>query len=112
MIPEAPPSAQLHGDGVYLIVGGLGGVGQSLIRWMSERGARHIVTLSRSDSPSTSAVALMEELRASGTDLLHMKCDVTSLDEVQAVLKRLHEQPSFGRVLGVINSAMVIKVRR
>jgi NAD(P)-dependent dehydrogenase (short-subunit alcohol dehydrogenase family) len=77
---------------------------------MAARGARHIVTLSRSDKPSASAQALMEEMRASGVDLLHMKCDISSLEEVKATLSEIDGQCGFGRVLGVIHSAMVIQV--
>ena len=35
-------------DGTYLITGGTGGVGQAVAKWLTDRGARHLVLTSRS----------------------------------------------------------------
>lgn len=56
-IPEDPSqlsatkyesSVSLSPDVSYLIVGGLGGLGRAISRWMVEEGARSLVLLSRS----------------------------------------------------------------
>lgn len=36
----------LHSDVSYLLVGGLGGIGCAVVRWMVEKGARHLDSLS------------------------------------------------------------------
>lgn len=48
----------------YLLVGGLGGLGRSLTTWMTSRGARHFIFLSRSGSSKPSAQALLSDLHA------------------------------------------------
>jgi acyl transferase domain-containing protein/SAM-dependent methyltransferase/acyl carrier protein len=44
-------SLTLRSDGVYLITGGLGGLGLKIARWMAEQGARHLVLLGRGGLP-------------------------------------------------------------
>lgn len=41
----APP--KMRDDGVYIITGGLGGLGLETARWLVEKGARHLVLLGR-----------------------------------------------------------------
>ncbi|KAJ8668373.1 hypothetical protein QAD02_010036 [Eretmocerus hayati] len=45
---EAIPRYNCIGDRSYIIVGGLGGIGLELVDWMTYRGAKNIVILSRS----------------------------------------------------------------
>ena len=51
-----PPSEPLtlRADGSYLITGGLGGLGLEVADWMAQRGAGHIVLLSRRNFPDRS----------------------------------------------------------
>jgi len=57
-VPCQPAKAEevvFRNDASYLMVGGLGGLGQSLIKWMLAHGARHFVFLSRSGNKDGSA---------------------------------------------------------
>lgn len=51
MIPSAP-TVNFDSESCYVITGALGGLGQSLIRWMGDRGARRLALLSRRDITS------------------------------------------------------------
>jgi NADPH:quinone reductase and related Zn-dependent oxidoreductases len=46
------PDDLLRHDATYVIIGGTGGLGRSISRWMISKGARHIVLLSRRGSSS------------------------------------------------------------
>ncbi|EHK97750.1 putative Phthiocerol synthesis polyketide synthase type I PpsC [Glarea lozoyensis 74030] len=46
------PKLKLNPDAGYLLVGGLGGLGRAVSTWMVERGARHLIFLSRSAGKS------------------------------------------------------------
>ncbi|KAJ6259245.1 hypothetical protein Dda_6144 [Drechslerella dactyloides] len=46
----------------YVIAGGLGGLGRVAARWMAERGAKHLILLSRSGPRTAEAHELMDEL--------------------------------------------------
>jgi NADPH:quinone reductase-like Zn-dependent oxidoreductase len=60
MVPVLPrmPAAKLPHDASYLIVGGNGGLGQSVAHWMVLRGARNLILLSRSAATSERMLAL------------------------------------------------------
>ena len=62
-----PPSdpLTLRVDGSYLITGGLGGLGLEVANWMAQRGAGHIVLLSRRNFPDRSR---WERLNVENTD--------------------------------------------
>ncbi|KAK4453396.1 ketoacyl-synt-domain-containing protein [Podospora aff. communis PSN243] len=45
-------TADLDPNGIYVIVGGFGGLGLGIAEWMVEQGAGHIVLLSRSAAPA------------------------------------------------------------
>jgi acyl transferase domain-containing protein/thioesterase domain-containing protein/SAM-dependent methyltransferase/aryl carrier-like protein len=51
--PEPQPAKLvLRNDASYLITGGLGGLGLHIARWLAERGAGHLLLLSRRDFPA------------------------------------------------------------
>ncbi|KAF1979893.1 KR-domain-containing protein [Bimuria novae-zelandiae CBS 107.79] len=47
-------------NATYILVGGLGGLGRSLITWMAGRGARHIAVISRSGTNTSVKTAFIE----------------------------------------------------
>jgi myxalamid-type polyketide synthase MxaB len=55
----------LRSDGTYLITGGLGGLGLLVAQWLVERGAKHLVLLSRSGL-NPSASEQLERLEQAG----------------------------------------------
>jgi hypothetical protein len=40
-----------HADATYIIIGGLGGLGKSIVKWMISHGARNLLLLSRHGMP-------------------------------------------------------------
>lgn len=65
---QAPPSRRskdlLHSDATYILVGGTGGLGRSIARWMAGKGAQNIVLVSRSASLTGKVKELTEDLYA------------------------------------------------
>ncbi|KAI9367806.1 hypothetical protein BJX61DRAFT_268487 [Aspergillus egyptiacus] len=107
-VPSMPAQAQLHEDASYIVVGGFGGLGRSIISWLVEHGAKNIVSLSRSGAKDAESRAFVDHIRKQGVTLLASCCDVASPDAVTLVaqdLVRLGLPP----VRGVINSAMVLR---
>src|ERR1019366_6733835 len=58
-----PRAADFRADRCYLISGGASGFGLEIARWMVERGARHLVLLSRSGSKSEADYAAVMAMR-------------------------------------------------
>lgn len=109
-IPTPPPQAQLIGDGLYLIVGGLGGLGRSIISWMADRGAKSILTLSRSGAGTNQAAAFIDEMKYRGVSVIAKRCDISSEKQVKDVLSDLARVESTPPIRGVIHAAMALEV--
>ncbi|MCU0218451.1 beta-ketoacyl reductase, partial [Mycobacterium tuberculosis] len=78
-IAAPPPLPLVSRDGVYLIVGGMGGLGFVVARWLAEQGAGLIVLNGRS-APSYEVAAAIAELNASGSRIEVITGDITETD--------------------------------
>ncbi|KAF2654169.1 hypothetical protein K491DRAFT_679868 [Lophiostoma macrostomum CBS 122681] len=100
--------AQLNPEKTYLIAGGTSGLGLATASWMvKEKGARHLLLLSRSGLKSDAAVRVVEDLRRSGARIEAPQCDICDEDKLHSLLK------DYGHVLppisGCIQACMVLK---
>lgn len=109
-LPRPSALPKLQPEATYILVGGFGGLGIRLIRWLGARGARTIVTLSRSGDKSPAAKACIAEMHSQGVKVVAKVCDVSSREALEAVVGELHGD-GFGPVRGVINAAMALQVR-
>ncbi|KAJ4419466.1 Type I Iterative PKS [Gnomoniopsis sp. IMI 355080] len=99
----------LKADASYIIVGGTGGLGRSMARWMMQNGARYIVLLSRRATITTAVQALMDEAEASGAQVLVQQCDISNEKSVSTLLTWVSNDAKLPPVCGVIHSAMVLR---
>ncbi|WP_394849578.1 SDR family NAD(P)-dependent oxidoreductase [Pendulispora brunnea] len=75
--------------GAVLITGGTGALGAHVARWYAERGAEHIVLVSRRGADAPGADALKSELEARGVQVTVAACDVAKKDDVARLLNEL-----------------------
>lgn len=96
----------------YVVAGGLGDLGQRLLLLMARRGAKHLVTLSRSLPSNEDRDKLQAKLNAAqpGCRLYCISCDLTSKDDVQQAAATVYHS-GVPTVRGVIHSAAVLRVR-
>ncbi|GKZ35950.1 type I Iterative Polyketide synthase (PKS) [Aspergillus brasiliensis] len=88
----------------YLLVGGLRGIGQAVVRWMVENGARDFVFLSRSAGSLEEDRLFAQELESQGCRVVMVAGSVTDADTVQRVI-----QENGRLVAGVIQMSAVLK---
>ncbi|KAF8246071.1 ketoacyl-synt-domain-containing protein [Wilcoxina mikolae CBS 423.85] len=88
-------------DGTYMIVGGLGGLGRSIAPFMVERGARHLLIMSRSGAGSANAASLVDQLRKFGVKVTIVKGDVSRKEDVARAVKEVTLP-----IVGVIQAPM------
>ncbi|KAK4153766.1 polyketide synthase [Chaetomidium leptoderma] len=93
--------------GTHLIVGGTGGLGRSMAKYMIEHGARNIVLLSRSGGGKETVQQLQREMQRHGARVLVMKCDAS--DEVQVRQLVGDCQRALPPICGVTHAAMVLR---
>ncbi|KAI3574484.1 beta-ketoacyl synthase [Fusarium oxysporum f. sp. albedinis] len=94
-------------DSSYLVAGGSGGLGRAIIRWMADRGAKHLVIPSRSGATSEAAAQLVAELTFCGVNIVAPKCDVSVREDVAVMLEDCAR--AMPPIKGCINAAMVLQ---
>lgn len=98
----------LRGERHLRYIGCLGGIGRSIARWMTHRGAKNLILLSRSGPKTEAAMMLCKELKANGLHLEAPPCDVTKADSLSSVLA--HCVQSMPPIKGCIQASIVLKV--
>ncbi|KAK1447450.1 type I polyketide synthase [Colletotrichum melonis] len=106
VIPSPMP-VQLLEKATYLIAGGMGGIGQSIARWMArDLGCKSLIILSRNARTHPGCAALISELETNGCRAIVRNCDVSNEDDFR---RAIHEAGrSFPPVRGVIQAAMTL----
>ena len=101
-----PRSAAFRPDRSYLISGGASGFGLEIARWMVERGARHLVLLSRSGCKNITDGATVNAMRARGVAVIVVQEDVTDPAALSRVMERFGAE--LPPLAGVVHSAAVM----
>ncbi|KAJ5902692.1 hypothetical protein N7495_003220 [Penicillium taxi] len=111
LLNQGTSSSLLRADASYILIGGTGGLGRSMAKWMSAKGARNIVLVSRRASPVNDKVQLLiDEMALDGTIITVKACDVSSKYSVETLIKE--DMKDLPPVRGVVHGAMVLRVMR
>ena len=95
----------LRSDVSYLSIGGLGGLGRSIASWLVERGARHLIFLSRSAGSVNSEDPYIKELAARGCSVQTFSGSVSNMNDVKKVVASAAKP-----IAGVLQASMVLNV--
>ncbi|KAK3936080.1 hypothetical protein QBC46DRAFT_420398 [Diplogelasinospora grovesii] len=74
------PKPTFSADAVYLVAGGLGGLGGSILGWMASLGARHLLVMSPSAGTRDEHRQFVDELAELGCELRCFAGDVADVD--------------------------------
>ena len=99
------PTRLFVADGVYIVIGGLGGLGRYICSWMVEHGAKHITILSRSGMKTSEAKETVAKLRASGASITVYQADACDRSQVGQAFSQAREKRL---IKGVIHLAMLL----
>ena len=109
LVPTAPsklPTWSFDPTAAYVIAGGLGGLGRSIVRWMASRGARNLIALSRRTHHGPEVRDLIQDLSQQGVVIATPSCDISSRDALKAALEQcLH----LGPIKGCLQLSMVVR---
>ncbi|KAK4941986.1 Type I Iterative PKS [Elasticomyces elasticus] len=94
------------GEASYLLVGGLGGLGKAVSTWMVERGARHLIYLSRSAGKSAEDQDFIRELQEQGCVATAVQGNAANADDVAKALQ------SATNLKGILQLSMVLRDRQ
>ncbi len=105
-VEGAPIAHRLSSFATYLLTGGLGGLGLSLAQWLVERGAKHLVLMSRSGA-SMAAEEKIRALQAQGAQVVVAAGDVAEEQDVARALAEI--KSAMPPLRGIIHAAGVLK---
>ncbi|KAG8183231.1 hypothetical protein JTE90_014406, partial [Oedothorax gibbosus] len=105
MLP-AVPNTYFHNTKVYIIIGGIGGFGIEVTKWIISRGARHIILTSRYGERTPYHYLCLKRWKDGGADVHVSTLNVEHKGEAEKLLK---EAEKMGPVGGIFNSAVVLK---
>lgn len=104
--PARKLSQLLHADATYVLVGGTGGLGRSIAKWMVGQGAKNIVLVSRTGTATGKVADLIEEAKAVGANVLVRPCNVVDRASVDELLSTGVQ--GLPPVRGVVHGTMVL----
>ncbi|KAI8623623.1 polyketide synthase [Xylariaceae sp. FL1651] len=94
--------AQLSSEAQYIIVGGFGALGKSIIRFMTERGGRYFTILSRHGPNGSGVDSFLSYLTSRGVSFQQIACDVSDQVSVTSAIERASAQQP---IKGIIHAA-------
>ncbi|HLP42735.1 MAG TPA: SDR family NAD(P)-dependent oxidoreductase, partial [Fibrobacteria bacterium] len=108
---EIPPahgetSSAFQDDGVYLITGGLGGLGRLFVREILARTRSAKVVVSGRSDPSLAIRKTLEKLNEDAVRVTYRRLDLTDGEQVHRALAEIRE--AFGRLDGILHAAGMV----
>ena len=106
VLPIAPivPEPCFRANATYLLAGGMGGLGRSIIRWMVSHGAKDITIVSRSAGIRAEDRALVTEMQELGCTLHCFAADIADVGSMQSVVNSIGKP-----IAGALQMAMVLR---
>ncbi|MEM7278962.1 MAG: acyltransferase domain-containing protein, partial [Pseudomonadota bacterium] len=111
-------SLSCQGDGVYLLVGGMGDIGMFTAQFLVEHGARHLVLAGRNDFPARAQwselasdpifgqkIEIVQAMEQRGARIEFEILNIERRQDVDELLGRLRQE---GPIRGLVQSAAVI----
>ncbi|WP_268626497.1 SDR family NAD(P)-dependent oxidoreductase [Paenibacillus alvei] len=105
VLPPAEKSA-FKQEGVYFIAGGAGGIGIELCRFLSRHYRAKLVLIGRRSIKELTA-STQSMINEFGADLLYLTADLANQEEMEEAAATAKRR--FGKIDGVIHSALVLK---
>jgi NADPH:quinone reductase-like Zn-dependent oxidoreductase/surfactin synthase thioesterase subunit len=106
-VEVAPPARhELRADGTYLVTGGASGLGLGIASWMTTRGCRNLVLLSRTGVKTAAEAAVVQRMRERGVHVVLPQGSVEDREFLDGVLRRIRD--TLPPLRGVQHAAMVL----
>ena len=89
----------------YLITGGLGALGLQVAQWLVQKGAKHLILVSRNEA-SITAQETIQQLKQNGVEITVQYGDISKLEDVKRIIgrKRRGKPP----LAGIIHAAGIL----
>uniref|UniRef100_A0A672J6Q8 Ketoreductase domain-containing protein n=1 Tax=Salarias fasciatus TaxID=181472 RepID=A0A672J6Q8_SALFA len=104
------PTLSLHSRlAVYIVSGGLSGLGFETVKFISQRGGEYIVILSRSKPKPDVQQEILNVEKQCGNSITSMECDISVSEHVHKVISAINLKFPGCPIRGVFHSAVVLR---
>ncbi|KAL7874422.1 hypothetical protein SRHO_G00053920 [Serrasalmus rhombeus] len=105
---QPKPKQLFTSNGVYIVSGGLSGLGLETVKFISNWGGRCITTLSRSAPSEETQLQICSLKRQYGVRIITLQCDVSVSDQVLKAITVIGEKFPSCAIKGIFHSAAVL----
>ena len=105
---DSLPAASFRKQGIYVILGGAGGLGMTVARYLSDAYQARVLLVGRSEL-SSNRQAHLAAMGRTGGEVFYQRADVTRHDALADVLENVRRR--WGAPHGIIHAAMVLQDR-
>ncbi|MBF0441923.1 MAG: SDR family NAD(P)-dependent oxidoreductase, partial [Oligoflexales bacterium] len=96
----------LKEQGVYLITGGTGGLGQIFGRYIAEKINAKLILIGRSE-PGPEKLLELKEIESLGSQIIFLKCDISDREKVAELVSEI--KTKYKNINGIIHAAGVLR---
>ncbi|KAM6900476.1 phenolphthiocerol/phthiocerol polyketide synthase subunit C-like [Xenentodon cancila] len=108
-IPLLPTKKQLfRKKAVYIVAGGLSGLGFETVKFISQRGGEYVIILSRSKPSPEVQKEIQSVEKQCGNSITTMECDISVSEHVHNVITAIGQKFPGCPIRGVFHSAVVL----
>ncbi|KAM4605945.1 phthioceranic/hydroxyphthioceranic acid synthase-like [Polymixia lowei] len=108
-IPLLPTNKQLFQKrAVYIVTGGLSGLGFETVKFISQRGGEHVIIFSRSRPSPDMQQEIQNVEKQCEVRITSMECDVSVSDHVHKAISAIGQKFPASPIRGVFHSAVVL----
>ncbi|KFA72676.1 hypothetical protein S40288_03374 [Stachybotrys chartarum IBT 40288] len=106
--PLGAPGKLLRPDATYVVTGGTGGIGRSLVAWMLDNGAANVVLLGRSGASNPRVAEVIQQYNQpiKSINVRAIACDVAVRPELEAALEAINDLPP---IRGLIHGSLYLR---
>lgn len=112
-------NVEIKENGVYVLFGGLGGVGLTLGEFFSRKAGTRLILVARREMPDYTQwdeilkngvdikqkqiIQLLKKMQANGAEVILEKCDITNKDSMKSLFEKIVKE--YGGINGIIHAA-------
>ncbi|XP_069139183.1 phenolphthiocerol synthesis polyketide synthase type I Pks15/1-like [Argopecten irradians] len=112
ILTKATREKMIHKNCLYVVVGGLTGLGWEIVKWLGYNGAGIVVSLSRKGSNPEIDVRLQNAMDLNNYKISTMRCDIANYSDVQKAFADIKIQFPNHPIKGIFQGAGVLKDMR